>query len=147
MGDQNSRVPGRANAGRDQIDVGEIGEATNEPTGFEEVPIGELDGSDEAALEGEPPLADQSIGDELSIWELGEDEEEKPVGEEGEEVRRRRRRRRRLGLHLQSVERERELGLGSESHCVYSTALLDFFFFFFKDLGQSMARSAAATIH
>lgn len=44
----------------------EIGEAVDESAGEEEVPVGDSEGADEAALEVEPALADQRVGVSLS---------------------------------------------------------------------------------
>lgn len=79
---QNPRISGRKETPRNQIDVGEIGEAEKQATRVEKVPVEEPQGADEATLEVEPALADEGVGIALGIREFGEDVEEEVVGEE-----------------------------------------------------------------
>lgn len=74
-------LDGDQRAGK-KVDVGEIGEAGGEAAGEEEVPVEELEGADEAVLEGEPARADEGVGATLRPGKLREDSEEGLVGEE-----------------------------------------------------------------
>lgn len=82
MVQQNARVPWGNDTGAAQIDVGEIGETLNQSARLDEPPIEDLEGPDESALEVEPALADEGVGEALGVGELGEDPEEGLVGEE-----------------------------------------------------------------
>lgn len=105
-GHQNAGVPRRANAGADNINVGEVGEPVEHPAGVEEAPIENLEGAQEAAVEVQPALADEGVVEVLRERELGENQEEELVGEEGGEIGPGRGR-----------EREGEVGLGGRRGC------------------------------
>ncbi|KAJ8650249.1 hypothetical protein MRB53_003272 [Persea americana] len=62
--------------GDDEVDLGEVGEAGGEAPGVEEVPVEELEGAAEAAVEGEPALADEGVWEVLGRGEEGEDAKE-----------------------------------------------------------------------
>lgn len=88
VAEKNGGIARENEGGGEQIDVVEVGEAVDESTGEEEVPVGDCEGADETALEIEPALADQSIGVSLSrgVGEECEDFEENLVGEEKSSV-------------------------------------------------------------
>ena len=62
--------------GGDEVNLGEVGEAGGEAPGVEEVPVEELEGVAEAAVEGEPALADEGVWEVLGRGEEGEDAKE-----------------------------------------------------------------------
>lgn len=88
---RNSIIPRGRNARTDQIEMGEIGETPHESTRFEKLPIQDLQGPNQSTLETQPPLAYQRAGAAMRLWDLGEDEKQKLVGEDGGEVLRIRR--------------------------------------------------------
>lgn len=76
-------VSRRVETGRNQINVREIGESVSQPTRGNEVPIQYLQRANQTAMEIQPALANEGIGEVARrIGKLGEDLEEKLVGEE-----------------------------------------------------------------
>lgn len=82
MVQQNAGVPWGDDTRAAQIHVGEIGEAFNQPARLDEAPVEDLDEPDEVALEVEPALADEGVGEALGVGKIGEDPEEGHVGKE-----------------------------------------------------------------
>lgn len=67
----------------DNIDIVQIREPGENPTRVQKPPIEKLHGSHQPAVEVQPALADEGVGEIPGNRELGEDTEEKLIGEEG----------------------------------------------------------------
>lgn len=81
--DEDAGVSRRADAGVDEVDVGEVGEPVGYPTRIEKAPIEDFEGLEKTAMEVKPALADEGVVGVLREGKLREDREEELVGEEG----------------------------------------------------------------